>query len=365
MKILNVDLGARSYDILIGKNILSEAGKYIREVSPAKRAIIVTDEHVAALYLPSVEASLQQQGYRVNPIVIAPGEGSKSFAMLEHLLEVMLALKPDRKTLVVALGGGVVGDLTGFAASIVLRGIDFVQIPTSLLAQVDSSVGGKTGINSRHGKNLVGSFYQPRLVLVDTSSLRTLPKRELAAGYAEIMKCAAIADEHFFAWLEDYGNDVLAGEPKALEHAIAIACALKARIVAEDERESGRRALLNFGHTFGHALEAELGYDGRLLHGEAVAIGMIMAAELSFELGLCAASDVSRLHSHLVMRGLPVTLPPELKGTAPEKILRHMQSDKKTVEGKLTFILLHRIGDATIKSDVPEEAVLKILTAMM
>jgi 3-dehydroquinate synthase len=269
----------------------------------------------------------------------------------------------ERSSLLVAFGGGVIGDLAGFAASILLRGLDFIQIPTSLLAQVDSSVGGKTGINTPHGKNLVGSFHQPRLVLADTGVLRTLPKRELLAGYAEVVKYGLIDDPDFFQWLEDHGLAIVEGDPAARRHAILTSCAAKAAIVAEDERESGRRALLNLGHTFGHALEAELGYDQRLLHGEAVAIGLVLAFELSTALGLCPAADTAAVRRHLAAVGLPTDLE-AVPGVvwSVEALIEHMRRDKKVRDGRVSFVLVRGIGKAFMAGDIALDDVAALLT---
>ena len=294
---------------------------------------------------------------------MAAGEASKSFASFEKLCEEILALGIERSTVLIALGGGVIGDLTGFAAAVLLRGIDFIQIPTTLLAQVDSSVGGKTGINSGHGKNLIGAFHQPRLVLADTYTLRTLPRRELLAGYAEVVKYGLIDQPDFFAWLEGHGADLVEGDQGVLAQAIETSCAAKAAIVAEDEKEAGKRALLNLGHTFGHALEAECGYGDELLHGEGVALGMIMAFDLSVELGLCPAEDADRVFRHLTAVGLPTRLE-HLPGRVwdADTLLGHMHKDKKVTGGKLTFILAKGIGRAFITHDVEEAAVRALLT---
>ncbi len=274
---LRVDLSERSYDILIGDGLIANAGESIKPLMKSDFAVIVSDETVAKFYLKPLTASLEKANIRCRPVTIPAGEGSKSLAAFGELMEKILAHRPDRKTLLIALGGGVVGDITGFAASCLLRGVDFIQIPTTLLAQVDSSVGGKTGLNSTHGKNLIGAFYQPRLVLCDTSALSTLSEREKKAGYAEIVKYGLLGDAAFFAWLEKNGAAVLAGDTAAITEAVTRSCKAKAAIVERDEKESGSRALLNFGHTFGHALEIETHYSDKLLHGEAVAIGMALA----------------------------------------------------------------------------------------
>ncbi|EKV26900.1 3-dehydroquinate synthase [Caenispirillum salinarum AK4] len=354
---LRVDLGDRSYDILVGAGLLGGAGRLMAPVLRQKRVFIVTDETVAGLHLGTLTAALDAAGIRHDAYIIAPGEASKSYATFERLLNAMLEARCERATTVVALGGGVVGDLAGFAAAALLRGVDFVQVPTTLLSQVDSSVGGKTGINTPFGKNLVGAFHQPRLVLIDTDTLGTLDRRELLAGYAEVVKYGLIDDPAFFERLERDGTALIAGDEAQRRAAILTSCAAKARVVAEDEREGGRRALLNLGHTFGHALEAECGYGGTLLHGEAVAIGMVMAFDLSARLDLCPAEDAARVRAHLAAVGLPVT-PPRLEGARldTDRLIAHMASDKKVAEGKVTFVLARGIGQAFLTRDVAPEA---------
>ncbi|MEO0036446.1 MAG: hypothetical protein RLZZ501_2469, partial [Pseudomonadota bacterium] len=306
------------------------------------------------------ERSLFAAGIQPLHTVMPAGEPTKDFPHLEALLDAMLAARAERGTMVVALGGGVVGDLTGFAAAILLRGVDFVQIPTTLLAQVDSSVGGKTGINTRHGKNLVGAFHQPRLVLADTDLLDSLPRRQVLAGYAEVVKYGVIDDPEFFAWLEEHGPALVAGDAAARRHAVAVSCRAKARIVAADERESGQRALLNLGHTFGHALEAETGFSDALLHGEAVAIGMVLALRLSARLGLAPAADAERLARHLDAVGLPSALPAG-RAWDPERLLEHMSGDKKVKDGAITFVLAPGIGHSFLSRDVANGEVLALL----
>jgi len=296
---LRLDLGARSYDILVGPALIQKAAEALLPLLPQKRVIIISDETVAALHLPSLEASLQAADIAYHSMTVPAGEATKDFKYFQSLCEDILALGIDRKTMLIALGGGVIGDLVGFVASSLLRGLDFIQMPTTLLAQVDSSVGGKTGINSAHGKNLIGAFHQPKLVLADSASLATLPARDLRAGYAEVVKYGLIDDPDFFTWLEEHGSAVLSGEADAQRSAVTRSCANKARIVAADEKEAGQRALLNLGHTFGHAFEAECGYDGRLLHGEAVAIGMAMAMDFSVSEGLCPQDDALRAKNHM------------------------------------------------------------------
>ena len=360
---LHVDLGARGYDIAIGPGLIGRAGAEITSLPNApNRVVVVTDHHVAELHLAPLERSLSDAGLAFDAFVVPAGEASKSFASFEKLCEALLTAGLERKTWLIALGGGVVGDLTGFAAAVLLRGLDFVQVPTSLLAQVDSSVGGKTGINSAHGKNLVGAFHQPRFVLADSGALGTLPRRELLAGYAEIVKCGALGDAAFFAWLEEHGAHVVEGDAKAQIRAVATSCKTKAAIVAADEREGGCRALLNLGHTFGHALEAETGYSSALLHGEAVAIGMVMAFDLSVRLGFCRPEEADRLRRHLAAVGLATDLSdlPQVDWNA-ERLLGHMRKDKKVSDGRLTFILARSLGEAFVTQEVPESEVLALL----
>ncbi|MBF0093924.1 MAG: 3-dehydroquinate synthase [Alphaproteobacteria bacterium] len=362
MDTLNVGLGDRGYDIHIGSGLLDRAGELMTPVLRQKRAFIVTDANVAPLYLDRLSQALDKAGIAAGRLILPAGEQTKDFAHLQQVLDAMLAARCERRTMVVALGGGVIGDLTGFAASILLRGVDFVQIPTTLLSQVDSSVGGKTGINSAHGKNLIGAFHQPRLVLADTGTLDSLPRREVLAGYAEVVKYGLIDDPNFFGVLEKGGYTVAEGNRSLRRHVVSVSCTAKARVVAADEREEGARALLNLGHTFGHALEAETGYGPDLLHGEAVAIGMVMAFDLSVRLGLCPAEDAGRVRAHLARVGLPVK-PRDIGGRAfdPERLLGHMAQDKKVVDGRLTFILAHGIGKAFVSRDVAAPDVLALL----
>jgi 3-dehydroquinate synthase len=360
---LSVELDSRSYDVLIGPGLIAEAGIHIRAVSRAPRVFVVSDAQVARLHLPILAESLSRAGIAHEAILLPPGEATKDFAHLARLTQDLLSRRIERNTLLVAFGGGVVGDLVGFAASILLRGIDFVQIPTTLLAQVDSSVGGKTGINTPQGKNLVGSFHQPRLVLADLDALSTLPRRELLAGYAEVVKYGLIEDAAFFAWLEGHGAALIDGEIEARRRAVATACAAKAGIVAADERETGRRVLLNLGHTFGHALEAECGYGEELLHGEAVAIGMVMAFDLSARLGLCHAADGARVARHLASVGLPTGLEslPQRRFTA-ERLIEHMRRDKKVAGERIAFVLARGIGQAFLAREVDLREVEALLT---
>ena len=363
---IRVELADRAYDILIGENLLSNASTYLAPVLARPRIVIITDKTVSSLHLAPLRASLDGAGIQNDVIVVSPGEATKNFSQLQGVLNRLLDLRVERKDTILALGGGVVGDLAGFAAAILHRGVNFVQVPTTLLAQVDSSVGGKTAINAAQGKNLIGAFYQPKMVLSDVATLDSLPTRELRAGYGEVVKYGLIDDFPFFEWLEEHGSDVLSGNRAALCHAIAVSCRSKAAIVARDEREGGDRALLNLGHTFAHALEAESGYDGRLLHGEAVAIGLHMAFALSSELGLCPRQETDRLQRHLISTGLPATVDQiELKGLTPEIIMQHMRQDKKVTDGRLTFILARGIGRAFIKNNVAEDAVTRMLKTML
>lgn len=350
---IDINLGDRSYPILIGEGLLDQAGEHLKPLLPRGRTVIVTDENVADLHLERLMIACQAAGIEAEPIVLPAGEQTKSFPHLEWLTEQLLELGIERKDAIVALGGGVMGDLVGFAAAILRRGCPFVQIPTTLLSQVDSSVGGKTGINTPQGKNLVGAFHQPKLVLIDTEVLDSLPDRELLAGYAEVVKYGLIDDPDFFAWLEENVEDVLSGDPAKRAHAIAVSCRAKARVVEQDEFETkGLRALLNLGHTFGHALEAEKGYSGELLHGEAVALGMVLAFELSVELGLCPADDLERVRRHLSSVGLPTTLAKVGLEGQGAKLVAHMAQDKKMEAGRLTFILARGIGQSFLARDV-------------
>ncbi len=347
---VDVGLGDRAYPIHIGGGLLADAGRLIAPLGGQARLAVVTDANVAALHLPALTASLSAAGYGVEPIVLSPGEASKDWRTLEMVTERLLALGVERGDCIVALGGGVIGDLTGFAAAILRRGARFVQIPTTLLAQVDSSVGGKTAINAAAGKNLVGAFHQPALVLIDPALLGTLPDRELRAGYAEVVKYGLIGDAAFFDWCEANVAALLARDPAVLAHAIAASCRAKAATVAADEREtSGARALLNLGHTFGHALEAEAGFSDTLLHGEAVAIGMVQAFAFSAAQGLCPAADAARVRAHIAAAGLPVAPP---FAAAPARLIEHMRQDKKMAAGRLSFILARGIGQAFVATDV-------------
>ncbi len=358
-----VSLGARSYDIHVGAGLIGQAGALLRPLA-GHVVPVVTDSQVAALHLDPLLAALKSAGVNALPIVVDAGEQSKSFAGLETLCNSLLKSGVERGGLIVALGGGVIGDLTGFAAGVLKRGIDFAQVPTTLLAQVDSSVGGKTAINTAEGKNLVGLFHQPRIVIADTGVLATLPPRELRAGYAEVVKYGALGDAAFFAWLEAHGAAALRGDAPALTHIVAHSCRVKADIVARDERETGDRALLNLGHTFGHALEAATGYSARLLHGEGVAIGMALAFRLSERLGLSPAADAGRIEAHLRANGLPAGIA-DIVGPRPgvDELLAHMTHDKKAKDGKLTFVLVRGLGHAFTSRDVPLDAVRAVLAA--
>ncbi|HEY8697382.1 MAG TPA: 3-dehydroquinate synthase [Rhizomicrobium sp.] len=359
---VNVALGARSYDIHIGPGFIQRAGALLAPF--ARGALpVVTDDNVAPLHLEQLKEALRQEGLEAKPVILPAGESTKSFAGLEALSRALLATGVERGGLIVAFGGGVVGDLVGLAAGLLKRGIAFVQIPTTLLAQVDSSVGGKTAIDVPEGKNLIGLFHQPRIVIADTEVLSTLPKRELLSGYAEVAKYGAMGDASFFGWLEENGAKALAGDQAALTQMVAHSCRMKAAIVARDEHESGERALLNLGHTFGHGLEVAAGYSDRLLHGEAVAIGMVLAFRLSERLGYSSAADAERLTRHLKSIGLPAAIA-DIPGKrpSPEAILAHMRHDKKAHQGALTFVLAKGLGQAFLARDVPEEAVASVLS---
>ena len=353
---VGVALGDRAYDIVIGRDVLPSLGHRIAKLRPGARAAIVTDRTVAQHWLGRTEAALADAGISSSRIVVGEGESSKSYAVLQDLCEALIAAKIERNDLVIALGGGVIGDLAGFAAAIVRRGVDFVQVPTSLLAQVDSSVGGKTGINSPHGKNLIGAFHQPVLVIADTAVLDTLSPRQFRAGYAEVAKYGVLGDAEFFGWLEVNHTDIFSGGA-ARERAIAESCRAKAAIVARDERETGDRALLNLGHTFGHALEAATGFSDRLFHGEGVSVGMVLAAEFSVRLNMLPAFEAARVQHHLASIGLPTRLQDiagfQQEGLADaDALMALMAQDKKVKRGRLTFILLEKIGKAVIANDV-------------
>ena len=357
-----VALGERSYDIAIGRGLLASLGARIAELRPRAKAVIVTDENVARLHLAGAEAALAHAGVATHRVIVPAGEASKSYRVFEQVCEAVIASRLERDDLIIALGGGVIGDLAGFVASVVRRGVDYVQVPTSLLADVDSSVGGKTAIDSTHGKNLIGAFYQPILVLADTALLDTLPEREFRAGYAEVAKYGLLGDAPFFSWLEGNWRDVFAGGhasgKSARDHAVAVCCRAKADIVARDERETGDRALLNLGHTFGHAFEAACGFSDRLLHGEAVSLGMALAFAFSTKLGLLPAAGAARAIRHLAEVGLPVRIR-DIPGPIPslDQLMDLIAQDKKVKRGMLTFILVKGIGAAFVEGGVDAGAV--------
>ncbi len=359
---LHVALGARSYDILIGGGLLAGSAELISPILSRKSMRIVTDKNVAAHHLDGLLASCEAAKIDTQVLVLEPGEATKSWAALQEVVEWFLAEKVERDDLVVALGGGVIGDLVGFAAAILRRGVEFVQIPTSLLAQVDSSVGGKTGINSPHGKNLVGAFHQPRLVIADIDVLGTLHARDFISGYGEVVKYGLLGDAAFFGWLEQNGPALAEGDAAARTYAVKRSCQMKAEIVARDEKERGDRALLNLGHTFGHALEAATGYSDRLLHGEGVAVGCALAFETSQRLGLCSQEAPSRVRAHLAKMGMKVDLA-DIPGDLPDAdgLLELMAQDKKVKAGQLTFILARDIGDAFVANDVDLGVVRSVL----
>jgi shikimate kinase / 3-dehydroquinate synthase len=361
-RVVEVPLGARAYSILIGPGVLDEAGAEINRIAPGVSCAVVTDARVAPLYLDRLTASLDQAGLRSTSIVCSPGEGSKSYAEFARVADALIEARIERRDIVIALGGGVIGDLAGFCAAAVRRGLRLVQIPTTLLAQVDSSVGGKTGINSRHGKNLIGAFHQPSLVLADTACLNSLSERDFCAGFAEVVKYGLIGDRGFFEFLESNWRDVFAGGPARTE-AITISCTAKARVVVADETEQGERALLNLGHTFGHALENLTHYDpARLVHGEGVAIGMSSAFRFSRDLGLCSGQDAARVEAQLKVVGLPTRMG-EIPGfdAGPGDVLAAMRQDKKVERGRLTFILVRGIGESFVAGNVDEASVLAFL----
>ncbi len=359
-----VRLAGGAYDVVVGHGLLARAGALLAAVVPQKRAVVVADETVATLHLPALRAGLAEAGFEVREVLVRPGEAAKSLAGYGRVTDALLEAGVERRTAVVALGGGVVGDLAGFAAATVLRGLPFVQVPTTLLAQVDSSVGGKTGINTAYGKNLLGAFHQPRLVLADTDVLATLPPRELRAGYAEIVKAGLIGDAAFFAWCEAHGAALLAGDAAVQAEAVERACAFKARVVEDDEREDraeGGRALLNLGHTFAHALEAECGYTGELLHGEAVSLGLVLAFRLSMAMGVCVEDDAERVRAHLASVGMPWQLSFLDRQFSASALVVHMQRDKKMRDGRLGFVLVRGVGAAFTSRDVEEEMVVGVL----
>lgn len=361
---LAVALPSTTYDVVIGDGLLRRAGALLAPRLPQKRAMVITDETVAALHLPTLLEGLAETGVDAGQIVVPAGEASKNLDSYVAVVDRLLEARVERRTTVIALGGGVVGDLAGFAAATTLRGLPFVQIPTTLLSQVDSSVGGKTGVNTPRGKNLVGAFHQPRMVLADTATLATLPVRELRAGYAEIVKAGLIGDPAFFHWCEQHGAGVVGGDREAQAEAVKRACAFKAAVVGDDEREekpNDGRALLNLGHTFGHALEAEYGYTGGLLHGEGVAVGLGLAFKLSARLGHCSAGEAERVVAHVASTGLPAELSMLNRRFSAETLIGHMRRDKKMQDGALKFVLVRGIGQAFTSSDVPMDAVTELL----
>lgn len=361
-KTVHVPLDTRAYDIHIGQGLLARSGALIAPFLKRPRVAVVTDENVGPLHLDSLRAGLANAGIEMSDLTLPAGEATKSWPHLTRTVDWLLDQKVERSDIVLALGGGVIGDLVGFAAAILRRGVRFVQVPTSLLAQVDSSVGGKTGINASQGKNLIGAFHQPTLVLADVDVLGTLAPRDFLAGYGEVIKYGALGDEDFFTWLEKMGPKLASGDVEARVEAVRRSCQMKADIVVRDETEQGDRALLNLGHTFAHALEAATGYSDRLLHGEAVSIGTALAFELSARLGLCSQEDPSRLRAHLRAMGMKTDLG-DIDGSLPraEALLALMAQDKKVVDGQLRFILARGIGQAFVTGDVPPQKVLEVL----
>ena len=362
-KNVRVELGDRGYDIVIGANLLEAAAELLRPYVQDRYAIVVTDSVVATKYLPRLAPSLDSVSGKWNTCLVPVGEKTKSFAELQNLLERLLDAGADRETLVIAFGGGVVGDVAGLAASLLMRGIDFIQIPTTMMSQVDSSVGGKNAINTRHSKNLVGTFHQPRLVLNDVGTLATLSQREMRAGYAEMVKYGLLRGEQQFTWLEQHSAEILSQEPAALIEAVRFGCETKAHIVTIDERDRGDRAFVNLGHTFAHAIESEYGF-GQLLHGEAVAAGLAAAAALSNRSGYCDTSLVDRVRQHLKTVGLPdrvSALPGTFSGD-PKALFERMAYDKKTLSGRIHFVLLRDLGCPVVANDIPAETVLDVLS---
>jgi len=360
---LRINLKENSYDIIIEHGLLSELGALISKKFGKPKTFIVTDSNIAVHWLKQTIESLSAQGMSPKVLEVPVGESTKSFINLEKIIDQLLESKVDRDSVLIALGGGVIGDLAGFAGAVTLRGIKVIQVPTTLLSQVDSSVGGKTGVNVRQGKNLVGSFHQPSLVAIDTQVLQTLPSRQLFAGYAEVLKYGLIKDRSFFDWLELNGKKVLEGDKLAQQFAIFTSCRIKAEIVEADEKEKNLRAILNFGHTFGHALEAEAGYDGNLLHGEAVSIGMVLAIELSKSLGYLSGQDAGRAVEYIRNIGLPTNIN-SIEGSTswhPDGIIQHMQHDKKVSNGQLRFVLIKGIGEAYLTADVERNDIYRVI----
>ena len=360
---LRINLKENSYDIIIEHGLLSTLGALVSQKFGKPKTFIVTDNNISVHWLKQTIESFSAQGIFPKVLEVPVGESTKSFTNLEKIIDQLLESKVGRDSLLIALGGGVIGDLAGFAGAVTLRGVKVVQVPTTLLSQVDSSVGGKTGINVRQGKNLVGSFYQPTLVAIDTQVLQTLPQRQLFAGYAEVVKYGLIKDCSFFEWLELNGKKVLDGDKLAQQYAIFTSCRIKAEIVEADEKEQNLRAILNFGHTFGHALEAEAGYDGNLLHGEAVSIGMVMAIELSKNLGHLSGQDAGRAVDYIKSIGLPTNIN-SIEGSTswhPDELFQHMQHDKKVSNGQLRFVLIKGIGEAYLTADVEKKQVYSVI----
>ncbi len=363
---VTVALGGRPYDILVGQGLIDGLAEHLAPLLARPRVFLVTEERVAALHLDRAAAALERGGIQVEPIVLPAGESTKSFQHLEQLCREVISRQLERSDLLLALGGGVIGDLVGFAAAILLRGVGFVQLPTTLLAQVDSSVGGKTAIDIPEGKNLVGAFHQPQLVLADSDLLATLSTREMRAGYAEVLKYGLLGDLGFFEWLESHGSEVLAGDREALTHAVVTSCRAKAGVVARDELEAGERALLNLGHTFGHALEVAIGYGDQLLHGEAVSIGLGLAFRLSADLGLCTRQEAVRVERHLDQLGMPTKASfLETEGLSAKRLVALMGRDKKVEAGRITFILARAIGEAFIARDIDLAKVEVLLDAWL
>ena len=363
---VRVALADDGYDVVVGAGLLANAGVLLAEHLPRHRTAIVTDETVASLHGPSLSRALDAAQISHQSIVLEPGEQTKDFAHLEDLVDQLLAAQIERGDAILALGGGVIGDLAGFAASILRRGVGIIQIPTTLLAQVDSGVGGKTAINSRHAKNLIGTFHQPKLVIADVATLTTLPPRERRAGYAEIVKYGVLGDRALFEWLGENGGSVIAGDAAAQQRAVVASVRAKAGIVARDEREAGDRVLLNLGHTFAHALETEAGYGEHLRHGEAVAVGMVLALALSVRLGHCPRGDYERLRAHLAAVGLPVAIADVAgPGWSSSALISHMRQDKKSLDGDLRFVLVRRIGEAFVRGAIDEALLREILESSL
>lgn len=363
-KSIHIGLGSRAYDILIGTNLLADLGALSLPVAQGRHAFVVTDDVIAPLYLPHAASSLESAGFRVGSFIVPAGEGTKQFITLQDILAAMARDRVERTSLVIALGGGVVGDVAGFAASIFLRGIDVIQVPTTLLSQVDSAVGGKTGINTDYGKNTIGTFHQPRRVVIDTSVLGSLPRRHILSGYAELAKYGLIRDAAFWSWLESHGPRIVALQHEAVEVAIEACCRHKAALVIDDEHDqAGTRALLNLGHTFAHAMEHEAGYTGRLLHGEAVALGLVMAFDLSVRMGLCSPSEAQRIRTHLKNIGFERDVWPRVRTLSldPYRLLARMRADKKTQNGHLTCVLAKGIGQAYVHTSVEAHLVHDVL----